>query len=388
MKKRVRSVELSIAKNLSFRELEFKSIAPGITGYTGLAGGLRAFGNFNGKTVRSNVCIEKGTEGSQRADRLVEPSFLARGVRLIEGLAGSYSYRVIRIALYLSKLIALSRKLGASLPSLRKSSKQGCQRVRKRKGCDARTLRDLLKSAITLKADRTKPFIPLAAVMSQTTGNRLSSYDHTFSCKHSTGWKVNSFSSSSGPDPSMSDAQSAPPELERVFERICDEYAEWVVIADKQLPPEWNMPDLVRTVIGDEAIHIPGFLTDWIHIMIDGYSFKSSGSTIRSSTRWKFSYSSISTDASDTGANANQVAQEKEKLHSLIYHQFRHFYTRGRPKWQLSVPSERRNQLDWKCAETILSSLEIPENRSEYQEWQTILSTNPSTLYPQNGEYV
>jgi len=59
-----------------------------------------------------------------------------------------------------------------------------------RAGCDARTLRDLLKSAITLKADRTNPFIPLAAVMSQTTGNRLSSYDHTFSCKHSTGWKV------------------------------------------------------------------------------------------------------------------------------------------------------------------------------------------------------
>lgn len=29
-------------------------------------------GNFNGKTVRSNVCIEKGTEASQRADRLVE----------------------------------------------------------------------------------------------------------------------------------------------------------------------------------------------------------------------------------------------------------------------------------------------------------------------------
>ncbi|GJY21971.1 hypothetical protein Tco_0394537 [Tanacetum coccineum] len=61
-----------------------------------------------------------------------------------------------------------------------------------RAGYDARTLRDLLKSAITLKADRTNPFIPLAAVMSQTTGNRLSSYDHTFSCKHSTGWKERS----------------------------------------------------------------------------------------------------------------------------------------------------------------------------------------------------
>ena len=34
-----------------------------------------------------------------------------------------------------------------------------------RAGCDARTLRDLLKSAITLKAYRTKPFIPLAALI-------------------------------------------------------------------------------------------------------------------------------------------------------------------------------------------------------------------------------
>ncbi|GJR88180.1 SPA1-related 2-like protein isoform X1 [Tanacetum coccineum] len=100
-------------------------------------------------------------EGDQQSyvrsrDGLGSSLRLARGVRLIEGLAGSYSYRVIRA------------------------------------GYDARTPKDLLKSAITLKADRTNPFIPLAAVMSQTTGNRLSSYDHTFSCKHSTGWKERS----------------------------------------------------------------------------------------------------------------------------------------------------------------------------------------------------
>lgn len=59
-----------------------------------------------------------------------------------------------------------------------------------------------------------------------------------------------------------SDAQSAPPELERVFDVVCDEYTRCVVRAGKQLPPEWTMPDLVRTVIGDEAIHIPGFITD------------------------------------------------------------------------------------------------------------------------------
>lgn len=80
-----------------------------------------------------------------------------------------------------------------------------------------------------------------------------------------------SSSTSSTLSSTRSDAQSAPPELERVFERICDEYAEWVVIADKQLPPEWNMPDLVRTVIGDEAINIPGFLTEtYYDVMLHG----------------------------------------------------------------------------------------------------------------------
>lgn len=64
-----------------------------------------------------------------------------------------------------------------------------------------------------------------------------------------------------------SDAQSAPPELE--LDRICNEYAEWVVKAGKQLPPQWDMPDLVRTVIGEEAITIP--LTDeYYDIMLHG----------------------------------------------------------------------------------------------------------------------
>nr|YP_010833515.1 hypothetical protein QLP06_mgp098 [Jatropha curcas]WFG81141.1 hypothetical protein [Jatropha curcas] len=77
---------------------------------------------------------------------------------------------------------------------------------------------------------------------------------------HSNPFSFPSISSSSTLSSTRSDAQSAPPELERVFDRICDEYAEWVVRAGKQFPPEWSMPDLVRTVIGDEAIHIPGFL--------------------------------------------------------------------------------------------------------------------------------
>ena len=39
-----------------------------------------------------------------------------------------------------------------------------------RAGCDARTLRDLLQSAITLKADRTKPFLPRLCLKPPATG--------------------------------------------------------------------------------------------------------------------------------------------------------------------------------------------------------------------------
>lgn len=43
------------------------------------------------------------------------------------------------------------------------------------------------------------------------------------------------------------------------------------VISGRQLPPEWNMPDLVRAVIGDEAIHTPGFLKEaYYDVMLHG----------------------------------------------------------------------------------------------------------------------
>lgn len=35
-----------------------------------------------------------------------------------------------------------------------------------------------------------------------------------------------------------------------------------MVIAGKQLPPEWSMPDLVRTVLGDEVVQDPSYLAD------------------------------------------------------------------------------------------------------------------------------
>lgn len=74
------------------------------------------------------------------------------------------------------------------------------------------------------------------------------------------GFSLSSGGTSTTLSSTRSDAQSAPPELERLFERICNEYAEWVVIADKQLPPEWDMPDLVRAVIGEEALATPSYM--------------------------------------------------------------------------------------------------------------------------------
>jgi hypothetical protein len=80
-----------------------------------------------------------------------------------------------------------------------------------------------------------------------------------------------SMSFSSSTSSTRSDAQSAPPECEQIFEALCSEYTKRVARSDKQLPPEWNMPDLVQTVMGEEAIHMPSFLTDsYYDIMLHG----------------------------------------------------------------------------------------------------------------------
>ncbi|RDY14283.1 hypothetical protein CR513_00700, partial [Mucuna pruriens] len=68
-----------------------------------------------------------------------------------------------------------------------------------------------------------------------------------------------------------SDAQSAPPELERVFNQICDKCEDLVLLSNRQVPPEWTMPDLVRAVISDDRIDSPGFLTnDYYDVMLHG----------------------------------------------------------------------------------------------------------------------
>lgn len=53
----------------------------------------------------------------------------------------------------------------------------------------------------------------------------------------------------------MSDAESAPPELDSLFVEIETKCEELVLLSNRQLPPEWNMADLIRTVMGNDALH-------------------------------------------------------------------------------------------------------------------------------------
>ena len=78
---------------------------------------------------------------------------------------------------------------------------------------------------------------------------------------------------SSGASPSLStasEAESAPPDFDQLFQRICEEYSKCVHEAGRVLPPEWTMPDLVLAMLGDEAIQ-HGFLTDaYYDVMLCG----------------------------------------------------------------------------------------------------------------------
>lgn len=80
-----------------------------------------------------------------------------------------------------------------------------------------------------------------------------------------------SLDSLSSTSSTRSDAESAPPDLDLLFFKICAEYCRCVHEAGRQLPPEWTMPDLVRAVIGDDRIDSPGFLTnDYYDVMLHG----------------------------------------------------------------------------------------------------------------------
>jgi hypothetical protein len=68
-----------------------------------------------------------------------------------------------------------------------------------------------------------------------------------------------------------SDAQSAPPGFDALFDTLCTEYSRVVHETGRVLPPEWTMPDLVRAAVGNEAINTPGFLTElYYDLMICG----------------------------------------------------------------------------------------------------------------------
>ncbi|CAL5212586.1 unnamed protein product [Lathyrus oleraceus] len=59
----------------------------------------------------------------------------------------------------------------------------------------------------------------------------------------------------------LSDAQNVAPDLDLLFNQICNEYNRCMHEAGKVLPPEWTMSGLVRTMLSDEAIQ-HNFLTD------------------------------------------------------------------------------------------------------------------------------
>ena len=60
----------------------------------------------------------------------------------------------------------------------------------------------------------------------------------------------------------VSDAESAPPELDLLFHEICDKCAELVLLSNKQGKPEWSIPELIQALMGNEAVQIPGYPQD------------------------------------------------------------------------------------------------------------------------------
>lgn len=82
-------------------------------------------------------------------------------------------------------------------------------------------------------------------------------------------------SSSSTLSSTSSDAESAPPELDRLFQKICEKSAE--LVSNTQVPSEWSIPDLIRAVMGNEALQMPGYLQDTYYDII-----------LRGSTSWLF----------------------------------------------------------------------------------------------------
>jgi hypothetical protein len=79
-----------------------------------------------------------------------------------------------------------------------------------------------------------------------------------------------SSSSSSSSSSCCSDAQSAPPDLGALLELICDEYNFFVHESGRVVPPEWTMPELVQTILGDEALQHDTLTAAYDDVMLCG----------------------------------------------------------------------------------------------------------------------
>lgn len=67
-----------------------------------------------------------------------------------------------------------------------------------------------------------------------------------------------------------SDAESAPPEASDLFMRICAECTRLVEQEGKQIPAQWDMPDLLRAV-NENIIVMPDFLREtYYDVMLRG----------------------------------------------------------------------------------------------------------------------
>lgn len=63
-------------------------------------------------------------------------------------------------------------------------------------------------------------------------------------------------------DSSMGDVHSitAPPEAS--FFQICREFDHLMATTEKRLPPQWSLPEFSRSVIGEEGVQDPTYLTN------------------------------------------------------------------------------------------------------------------------------
>lgn len=83
---------------------------------------------------------------------------------------------------------------------------------------------------------------------------------------------LTSFPSSaiSSTNSTLSDAESAPIDFNNLFNKICAEYTKCVHETGRVLPPEWTMPELVRTLLWDDVLQ-QGSLTDaYYDVMLCG----------------------------------------------------------------------------------------------------------------------